>query len=72
MANAEKITIPKTKILTPKQAYKLVKEIADKNNMSLSAWAEACGVRKSTVSHWRCRPQKTVLLSTLEKLGVRI
>lgn len=60
----------KFKTLTPKQAYKLVKEIADRNNMSVSFWAESRGVRKSTVSHWRCRKQKTVLLSTLEKLGV--
>lgn len=60
------------KILSPKEAYRMVQKIAEKHKMSVSSWAEKCGVRKSTVSHWRCRKQKTVLLSTLERLGIKI
>lgn len=59
------------KKLTPKQAYRLVESIANKNKVSVSKWAEDHGVRKSTVSHWKCRSQKTVLLSTLERLGIK-
>lgn len=58
--------------LTPLQAYRKVEKIALKNNMSISAWAEKRGVRKSTVSHWKCKPQRTVLVSTLERLGVSL
>lgn len=60
------------KTLTPKQAYALVKKVAEKHKMTVSAWAEHCDVRKSTVSHWKCRGQKSVLVSTLERLGIKI
>jgi len=63
-----------SKNLSPKKAYKLVEQVAQKNNMSISAWAEKCGVSKSTVSHWLRKPNNrtSVMVSTLERLGVTI
>lgn len=58
--------------LTPYEAYKRVAKMAAANNMSVSAWAEAHGVGKGTVSHWRQKRPKTVLVSTLERLGIHI
>lgn len=60
------------KSLTPKQAYRLLKQVADRNKMTVSGWAEKCGVKKGTVSHWKCRSPRTVLVSTLERLGIEM
>lgn len=61
-----------SKRLTPFEAYKMVEKIALDNGMTVSAWAEKKGVTKGTLSHWKKKRPKTVLLSTLEKLGVTI
>lgn len=55
--------------LTPKKAYKIVKDLANKAGVSINRYCEDRGVKSSTVSRWKTKDDScTVMMSTYELL----
>lgn len=58
------------KNLTPLQAYKRVVEMAQKEGVSLSKYAEDRGVPRYILSYWKLGRVNSIRLDLAENLGI--
>jgi hypothetical protein len=60
----------KPKTLTPARAYKMVERLAHAAGLSVSAYAESCGVQRFVVSKWRHKTEGSFSHALAQKLGI--